>query len=213
MLLYHDAWLASHNVLHSRRVPLMDVSEGGMVGWVGEAALPAAAVAIARRSYAVCLTWQKSNKRPILCQGSRERRKERDVTVVMDGVRVGNVVVPEERIAPKVTAWEFHAEDVARAGDFYREVFAWRLAPVQNGLWGGVATCQQVGLDAAVSIVSGQPLTFPYVEVADLEATLARVERLGGRTILPPWQAEDATRLALFTDPEGNRVGLIQRRR
>jgi uncharacterized protein len=135
------------------------------------------------------------------------------VTAVMDGVRIDCPAAPEERTVPKVAAWEFHAADVARAGDFYREVFAWRLAPVEDGLWGSVATRQQVGLDAAVSIVSGQPLTFPYVEVADLEATLARVERLGGRTILPPWQADDATRLALFTDPEGNRIGLIQRRR
>ena len=85
------------------------------------------------------------------------------------------------------------------------------MAPVENGLWGSVAAQRQVGLDTAVSIVSGQPLTFPYVEVPDLEATLALVERLGGRTVLPPWQAEAAIRLALFTDPEGNRIGLIQR--
>lgn len=133
------------------------------------------------------------------------------MTAVMDRVRIDDPAAPEERAIPKVTAWEFHATDVARAGVFYREVFAWHLTPVENGLWGSVAAHQQVGLDAAVSIVSGQPLTFPYVEVADLDATLALVERLGGRTILPPWQAETATRLALFTDPDGNRIGLIQR--
>jgi hypothetical protein len=131
----------------------------------------------------------------------------------MDAVRTDHLAAPEERAIPKVTAWEFHAADVARAGVFYQEVFAWRLAPVEHGLWGSVAARQQVGLDASVSIVSGPPLTFPYIEVADLEATLALVERLGGHTILPPWQAEAATRLALFTDPEGNRIGLLQRRR
>lgn len=115
--------------------------------------------------------------------------------------------------APRPAVWELHAADVARAGAFYREVFAWRFAPVEQGLWGSVEARQQVGLDAAVSVTSGPPMLFPYVEVADLEATLAAVERQGGRVVLPPWQADAATRLALFTDPEGNRVGLLQRER
>ena len=46
------------------------------------------------------------------------------MTAVMDGVRLDNVAAPEDRAIPKVTAWEFHASDVARAGAFYREDFA-----------------------------------------------------------------------------------------
>lgn len=117
----------------------------------------------------------------------------------------------ERRSPSKVLAWQIHAGDVARAGGFYREVFDWRFAPVVDGLWGSVEAHRQVGLDAAMSVASGPPLLFPYVDVADLEATLAIVERLGGRTVLPPWQADAAIRLAIFTDPEGNRVGLIER--
>jgi predicted enzyme related to lactoylglutathione lyase len=135
------------------------------------------------------------------------------VTVTIDAVRIDAAVARERRTAPRVAAWEIHAADVARAGAFYREVFAWRFAPVEHGLWGSVEAQRQVGLDAAVSVTSGPPMLFPYVEVADLEVTLAAVEREGGRTVLPPWQADAATRLALFTDPEGNRVGLIERRR
>jgi uncharacterized protein len=134
------------------------------------------------------------------------------MTAVMEAVR-GDEATGERRSSPRVAVWQFHAEEVARAGLFYRELFDWRFAPVVDGLWGSVEAERQAGLDAAASITAGAPLLFPYVDVADLEATLAVVERLGGRTALPPWQADATTRLAVFTDPEGNRVGLIERRR
>jgi uncharacterized protein len=134
------------------------------------------------------------------------------MTAIMEAVR-GDEAAGERRSPPRVAVWQLHAEEVARAGLFYRAVFDWRFAPVVDGLWGSVEAERQVGLDVAASITSGAPLLFPYVEVADLDVTLATVERLGGRTVLPPWQADATTRLAIFTDPEGNRVGLIERRR
>ena len=51
-----------------------------------------------------------------------------------------------------------------------------------------------------------------YVEVADPEAYLARAEKLGGKTVVPPTEipAYNLTfaMFAMFADPEGHLIGL-----
>jgi predicted enzyme related to lactoylglutathione lyase len=48
-----------------------------------------------------------------------------------------------------------------------------------------------------------------YVKVEDLQATLDRVQRLGGKTILPPTEVPGGPKLAMFADPAGNITGLL----
>lgn len=49
----------------------------------------------------------------------------------------------------------------------------------------------------------------PYVAVADLDATLARTRRLGGRVEGEPIHAEGVGRFAFLRDPAGARLGVI----
>ena len=49
-----------------------------------------------------------------------------------------------------------------------------------------------------------------YVEVNDLQAYLDKAEKLGGKTIMPPTEIPDQVTLAMFTDPEGNVIGLVK---
>jgi uncharacterized protein len=48
-----------------------------------------------------------------------------------------------------------------------------------------------------------------YVQVDDLQATLDTVEKLGGKTILPPTEVPGGPKLAMFADPAGNVTGLF----
>jgi predicted enzyme related to lactoylglutathione lyase len=48
-----------------------------------------------------------------------------------------------------------------------------------------------------------------YVRVDDLDDYLARATELGGEVQMPPTEAGDV-RLAVFADPRGNSVGLIE---
>jgi predicted enzyme related to lactoylglutathione lyase len=48
-----------------------------------------------------------------------------------------------------------------------------------------------------------------YVEVPDVEQALRRVEALGGRRILGPRRVPGSPEYALFTDPHGMLVGLV----
>ncbi len=49
-----------------------------------------------------------------------------------------------------------------------------------------------------------------YAQVDDLQAYLDKAEGLGGKTVLPPMEIPDTVTLAMFTDPEGNLIGLIK---
>jgi hypothetical protein len=49
-----------------------------------------------------------------------------------------------------------------------------------------------------------------YIEVADLQKALDKIEKLGGKTVNPPMDVPGGPKLAHFSDPEGNFVGLIE---
>jgi predicted enzyme related to lactoylglutathione lyase len=48
-----------------------------------------------------------------------------------------------------------------------------------------------------------------YMRVDDLDEYLDRAEKLGGQRLVPPTELPgDFGRFAVFTDPDGNQVGL-----
>ena len=49
-----------------------------------------------------------------------------------------------------------------------------------------------------------------YVEVDDLDATLSKVEEMGGKTVMPPTEIPGMVTLAQFHDPEGHLIGLLK---
>ena len=45
----------------------------------------------------------------------------------------------------------------------------------------------------------------------DLEAALRKAGELGGSTVVPPTEIPNMVTFAIFTDPQGHRIGLIRR--
>jgi predicted enzyme related to lactoylglutathione lyase len=68
------------------------------------------------------------------------------------------------------------------------------------GIGGGIATGPE-GYDGHVTI---------YVEVPDVEASLAKAESLGGSRIMGPETVMEGIEIGLFTDPEGHVIGVIR---
>jgi len=48
-----------------------------------------------------------------------------------------------------------------------------------------------------------------YIQVPDINQHLGTIEQAGGRTVLPHTETDMVT-FALFADPEGNVVGLVE---
>jgi uncharacterized protein len=111
----------------------------------------------------------------------------------------------------KVIHFEVTGKDGAALQRYYGELFGWNINtdnpggygmtdPSQTGVVVGVGTAQ----DGSSGWVTG------YVRVADINATLAKAESLGGRTVAPRFSPDGTAYLALVADPEGHILGLSE---
>ncbi len=112
---------------------------------------------------------------------------------------------------PHSIIWsEVIGKDADALAAFYRDLFGWSSEEVGGG-YHMVKTASDderpsMGIGADPSGGDGH-VTF-YVEVDDLQAKLDDAERLGGGTVMPPNDVM-GTAIALFRDPEGHVVGLV----
>lgn len=113
-------------------------------------------------------------------------------------------------MANPVTHFEVIGADGPKLQRFYGEVFAWNV-DANNPMNYGMVSASEGGIGGGISggEEGGRGVTF-YVEVPDLEKTLAAVEERGGKTVMAPADVPGGPRLAQFLDPEGNRIGLIK---
>jgi hypothetical protein len=110
----------------------------------------------------------------------------------------------------KYPAWvDITAKDAEASRTFYSQLFGWRI-PVLEAIDYGVV---ESGPDTLPGGIGQQDDQRPagivtYFSVDDVEASLARAEELGGKVAVPPWEIPGLGKMAIFLDPDGNRVGL-----
>jgi predicted enzyme related to lactoylglutathione lyase len=114
-------------------------------------------------------------------------------------------------MAHPVVWFEVMGKDADKLQGFYGELFGWKMKIDNPMKYGVVTTGSDKGIPGGVGQQEpgGKPYVTFYVETSDLAATLARAEKLGGRTILPPTELPNVT-LAMFADPEGQVIGLVK---
>jgi predicted enzyme related to lactoylglutathione lyase len=111
-----------------------------------------------------------------------------------------------------VVHWEITAKDAERLESFYNEMFEWSVTGESPIHYRQVDTGTQEGIQGSIAETDG---SWPsgalfYVQVDDVKEYLARAEQLGGATLLPPTQINGDSTIAIFRDPEGVAVGLVQ---
>ena len=105
-----------------------------------------------------------------------------------------------------------HFEIIGKDGDklqtFYSQLFNWEVKA--DNPWNyGVVDAGAAGIGGGIGPGQLTGVTF-YIQVPDLDAALAKAEQLGGKTETPPTEIPDMVTFATFTDPEGNRIGLVK---
>lgn len=114
-----------------------------------------------------------------------------------------------------VTHGEVLGKDPEALQQFYSNAFGWQTVDVVDGAYHILADPDSdrgilhIGVGPAPEDQPGH-LTF-YVEVDDPDAALEQIEKLGGSVVRPPARVSGGPRLALFADPEGHVVGLVER--
>jgi uncharacterized protein len=116
-----------------------------------------------------------------------------------------------------VVHFEITGQDGTKLHSYYSELFGWEIDadnemgyglvqregntnPDGIGIGGGIATGPQG---------YGGHVTF-YVEVPNVEESLAKAESLGGTRMMGPEEVMPNLIIGLFTDPEGHVIGVMQ---
>jgi predicted enzyme related to lactoylglutathione lyase len=108
-----------------------------------------------------------------------------------------------------IVFFDIAGTDLASQAHFYKVVFDWdsdatgRVSvPAANPLPGLLRIEQANQGPVAERVV--------YVGVPDIPATLAKITANGGQIVFPRTEVPGVVVLALFKDPAGNRMGLVE---
>jgi predicted enzyme related to lactoylglutathione lyase len=106
-----------------------------------------------------------------------------------------------------VVRWELNCREPLAAQRFYADLFGWKVTTVDPV--GGYGLVDTGGTPGGIGPEPHYG-TRIYVEVDDIPAVLDRARALGAAYAEGPVELGGFV-LGVFDDPEGNRIGLVQR--
>ena len=114
-----------------------------------------------------------------------------------------------------VVHFEVIGKDPDKLREYYTQLFGWEfgspIGPTDYTVVERYTNPAGIGIGGGVGGVpegyTGH-VTF-YVEVPDVEATLAQAQSLGGRRLMGPDQVPGGPEIGLMTDPGGHVVGVV----
>ncbi|HUL73847.1 MAG TPA: VOC family protein [Vicinamibacterales bacterium] len=116
-------------------------------------------------------------------------------------------------MAHPVMWFEVLGANAGKLREFYSGLFGWTFRAEDPMQYGVVDTGARRGIPGGIGEIypgTRSWVTF-YVETPSIEASLADVQRRGGKVVVPRTVMPDVT-LAVFEDPEGHAIGLVEAR-
>ena len=115
-----------------------------------------------------------------------------------------------------VVHFEIGGKDVEKLIEFYGAVFAWNIIPLSDQLY-IVDPASDKGIEGhlfqATEETDATNNVIIYIQVDDIQECLLKVESLGGEILIQPQEIPgNASHFAMFRDPSGNKIGLLQPR-
>ena len=115
-----------------------------------------------------------------------------------------------------VVHFEIGGKDIEKLIEFYRSVFEWGISPLTDDLYIADPGSTE-GIEGHLFQINSDDdfsnLVLIYVQVENIWECLNQAENLGGKIIIQPQEIPgNASHYALFNDPCGNSIGLLQRR-
>ena len=111
-----------------------------------------------------------------------------------------------------VVFFEIRGRDSKRLQEFYASLFGWKIDsnnPMNYGMVEPGIGGPEEGVGGGI-MQAEAPLVTIYVQVVDLNETLAKAGEMGGKTVMEPMDYPDGPTIAMFDDPEGNTIGLVK---
>ena len=112
-----------------------------------------------------------------------------------------------------IVHWEIQSKQPQVLHEFYGDVFGWAIDAKNEFNYGLVSSKgASGGIDGGIGSSSGESArVLVYASVTSIPTTLKRIEELGGKTIMPRTDVGPVV-MAMYLDPEGNTMGLIEDR-
>ena len=111
-----------------------------------------------------------------------------------------------------IVHWEINAKDAKRTQEFFGNLFGWNINANNPMNYGLVNTGSKKGIQGGIGAKQGpnMPNVTFYVEVDNPQTYLEKALSMGASVVLPVTEMPNMATYALFSDPEGNVVGLVK---
>ena len=129
--------------------------------------------------------------------------------IVLAAVSFVAMSTPAISAPAPIVFFDIAGPNLASQAAFYRTVFGWETDPT-GGLTVPVASPLPGNLRVEPPAQGPIAERVLYVGVPDINATLAKVTANGGSVVFGRTVAPGVVVLALFKDPAGNRMGLVE---
>jgi uncharacterized protein len=115
-----------------------------------------------------------------------------------------------KRPVHEIVHWEIQSQNPAVLHEFYTGAFGWKIDTNNPMRYGMVASKGDAGINGGIggSEAPGSRVIV-YASVPRIDPVLERIESLGGRTVMPRTDVGPVV-MALYSDPEGHVMGLIE---
>ena len=152
-------------------------------------------------------TTQKSAKKPAAKKAVAKKAAPKAATKNAATKEPAAMPMPKGN---QVVHWEIQSKMPSELHDFYRDVFAWEIDANNAMNYGMVASGGKGGINGGIggSMHEGSSVVV-YVGVPDINSALELVHAAGGTTVMPRTDVGPVI-MALFVDPEGNTMGLVE---
>jgi uncharacterized protein len=106
---------------------------------------------------------------------------------------------------------EVAGRDPAKLQQFFGEAFGWQINADNPMNYGMFMLTDAVGGGVGPAPEGTDGHAMFYLGVDDVEATLQKIESVGGKRVFGPMDVPDGPTIAHFADPEGHVIGLFAR--
>ncbi len=116
---------------------------------------------------------------------------------------------------PTVVHFEIPFDELTRAKKFYEELFGWKIEPFEGKAEAEYLMIETTDNDGEPGVCGGMlPRQAPqhtitnYISVPSIEESVAKVQSLGGKVVMPKTPVPNHGYFAVCLDTENNAFGL-----
>jgi predicted enzyme related to lactoylglutathione lyase len=114
---------------------------------------------------------------------------------------------------PRVSHFEFYAQDPERAVRFYRRVFGWQITKWEGPIDYWLVTTggeDEPGINGAIARRTGEETTYNVIDVSSFDEAAEKIVKAGGKVVSPKQAVPAVGYAGYFADTEGLIFGIME---